>query len=140
MRLEMLVEMQIEILDSQSSCLFSNEPFEKRPGMTIEDFGLHSDDHFESHLLRCVAMISRLLEIVGLFCRRALQKRPWMTIEDFGLHSDEQFESHLLGNGLYLCPISDIGWLLLVGSTKLQVSFAEYSLFYRALLQKRPII
>jgi len=27
----------------------------------------------------------------------------------------------------------------LVGSFKLQVSFAEYSLFYRALLQKRPI-
>jgi len=33
-----------------------------------------------------------------------------------------------------------MGWLRLVGSIKLQVSFAEYSLFYRALLQKRPII
>ena len=32
-----------------------------------------------------------------------------------------------------------VGWLQLVGSLKLQVSFAEYSLFYRALLQKRPI-
>ena len=31
-------------------------------------------------------------------------------------------------------------WLRLVGSFKLYVSFAEYSLFYRALLQKRPII
>jgi len=31
MRLEMLVEMQIEILHGQSSGLFSNEPFEKRP-------------------------------------------------------------------------------------------------------------
>ena len=31
-------------------------------------------------------------------------------------------------------------WLRLVGSLKLQVSLAEYSLFYRALLQKRPII
>jgi len=31
-------------------------------------------------------------------------------------------------------------WLQLVGSFKLQVSFAEYDLFYRALLQKRPII
>jgi len=28
----------------------------------------------------------------------------------------------------------------LVGSLKLQVSFAEYRLFHRALLQKRPII
>jgi len=32
-----------------------------------------------------------------------------------------------------------MGWLRLVGSLKLQVSFAEYHLFYRALLQKRPI-
>jgi len=31
-------------------------------------------------------------------------------------------------------------WLGLVGSIKLQVSFAEYRLFYRALLQQRPII
>ena len=30
-------------------------------------------------------------------------------------------------------------WLRLVGFFKLLVSFAEYSLFYRALLQKRPI-
>jgi len=48
----MLVEMQIEIFDGQSSGLFSNEPFEKRPVMTIEDFVLHFDDHFESFLLR----------------------------------------------------------------------------------------
>ena len=33
-----------------------------------------------------------------------------------------------------------MGWLRLVGSIKLQVSFAEYSLFYRALLQKRRIM
>ena len=32
------------------------------------------------------------------------------------------------------------GWLRVVGSFKLWVSFAEYSLFYRALLQKRLII
>ena len=32
-----------------------------------------------------------------------------------------------------------MGWLRLIGSNKLQVSFAEYSLFYRALLQKRPL-
>jgi len=51
MRLEMLVEMQIEILDGQSSGLFLNEPFEKRPVMAFEDFILHSDNHVESHLL-----------------------------------------------------------------------------------------
>ena len=33
-----------------------------------------------------------------------------------------------------------MGWLRLVGSIKLQVSFAAYCLFYRALLQKRPVI
>ena len=33
-----------------------------------------------------------------------------------------------------------MGWLRLVGSLKLQVSFAKYHLFYRALLQKRRII
>jgi len=33
-----------------------------------------------------------------------------------------------------------MGWLRSVGLIKLQVSLAEYGLFYRALLQKRPII
>ena len=33
-----------------------------------------------------------------------------------------------------------MGWLRIVGSLKLQVSFAESSLFYRALLQKRRVI
>ena len=32
-----------------------------------------------------------------------------------------------------------MGWLRLVGSFKLQVSFAEYRLFHKALLKKRPI-
>jgi len=40
MRLEMLVGMlnELEILDGQSSCFFSNEPFEKRHEMNIQDF------------------------------------------------------------------------------------------------------
>jgi len=33
-----------------------------------------------------------------------------------------------------------VGWLRLIGTLKSSDSFAEYSLFYRALLQKRPII
>ena len=33
-----------------------------------------------------------------------------------------------------------MGWLPLVGSLKLYVSFAEYCLFHRALLRKRPTI
>ena len=35
---------------------------------------------------------------------------------------------------------SGMGWLRSAGSIKLQVSFAEYRLFYRSLLQKRRII
>jgi len=40
----------------------------------------------------------------------------------------------------YKYRVMDIGWLHLVSSFKLCVSFAEYSNFCRALLQKRPII
>ena len=40
-----------------------------------------------------------------------------------------------------LCDLaSHMGWLWLVASITLQVSFAEYCLFYRALFQNRPII
>ena len=38
------------------------------------------------------------------------------------------------------CICLDMGWLQLGGSLKSWVSLAEYSLFYRARLQKRPII
>jgi len=34
----------------------------------------------------------------------------------------------------------DMGWLWLAGSMQLMVSLARYSLLYRSLLQKRPII
>jgi len=40
----------------------------------------------------------------------------------------------------YRNELSTMRWLRLVGSIKLLVSFAEYILFYRALLSKRPII
>jgi len=36
--------------------------------------------------------------------------------------------------------VNTMGRLRLVSSLKLQVSFAEYRLFYRALLQKRPVL
>ena len=39
-----------------------------------------------------------------------------------------------------LHPIAGMGWLRLVGSLKLLVSFAKYSVFHKALLQQRPII
>jgi len=56
----------------------------------------------------------------------------------FGVH----FSGKGLFPGLFECTwVSlDTGWLRLVGSLELQVSFAEYCLFYRALLQKWLII
>jgi len=42
--------------------------------------------------------------------------------------------------GADACSVESVmGWLRLVVSLKLQVSFAEYLLFYRAFLHKRPI-
>jgi len=38
------------------------------------------------------------------------------------------------------CSSGGMGWLPLVGSLKLYVSLENIGLFYRALLQKRPII
>jgi len=50
LRLELVIGMEIEILDFQSSCLYSYEPFEKRPLMIIQHFHFPFDDHFECHL------------------------------------------------------------------------------------------
>jgi len=46
------------------------------------------------------------------------------------------FSIHLLNTRRLLA----MAWLRLVGSTKLQVSCTGYRLFYRALLQKRPVV
>ena len=56
---------------------------------------------------------------------------------------DQIFFSHVCmshGTCIQMSQGTCMGWLRSVGSIKLQVSFAEYRLFYRALLQKRPII
>ena len=73
----------------------------------------------------CMCMLVRTIKILGLFCKRALdilQKRP------------VQSYTYTSKRGQARC----MWWLRLVGSLKLQVSFAEYRLFNRALLQKRP--
>jgi len=41
---------------------------------------------------------------------------------------------------IWMSHVIDMGWLRLLGSIKLQVSFAEYCLFFRALLQMKPIV
>jgi len=70
----------------------------------------------------------------------------------YGKYVKRAYESHTcvwkyftraLINLIYLHYLYDpkaMGWLRLVGSLKSYVSFAEYRLFYRALVQKRPTI
>ena len=50
------------------------------------------------------------------------------------------YRGRTVGNDLGTYRGLAIGWLRSVGSIKWKVSFAEHRLFYRALLQKRPII
>jgi len=63
-------------------------------------------------------------------------------ISDVSFNLDVAFDSRCVRNwhNVREACLCDMGWLRLVGSLKLQVSFAEYSLFHRALLQERPII
>jgi len=48
----MVTGMKIEIVNGQSWGFFSNEPFEKKPVITILDFDFHSDDYLGSQLFR----------------------------------------------------------------------------------------
>jgi len=50
MRLEMVIGMEIEILNDQDSGVFSNQHFEKRLVISIEDFDFDFVDYFGSHL------------------------------------------------------------------------------------------
>jgi len=59
-----------------------------------------------------------------------VMSRTWMS---HVAHMDELCHT-------YKWPRAGMGWLRSVGSIKWQVSFEEYRLFHRALLQKRPII
>jgi len=106
-------------------------------------------DIFESSFKAQSSKLERLLPLKGGKRHvRALQQRRW----SFELRALKQHlkmwpqvgSAVLVGlNSLEIrsatCT-SDMGWLQLVASIKLQVSFAEYSLFYGALLQTRPTI
>jgi len=65
----------------------------------------------------------------NLFYRALLQKRP----RRFNLRNCDRKHTHV-------SYMFGMGWLRWVGSLKLQVSFAEYNLFCRALLQTRLTI
>jgi len=79
-----------------------------------------------------MASSSRLLKMNGLFRKRALLKRRYSAKETYNL-KEPTYRSHPI---VELMSLGDAE----AGSLKLQVSFAGYSLFCRALLQKRPII
>jgi len=70
----------------------------------------------------------------------------WSYTEVVETYTEFAHQNEILEYGRFVTHITSwlmfrhMGWLRLVGSLKLQVSFAEYSLFYMALLQKRPIV
>ena len=103
-------------------------------------------------VLRCVAVCCRVLQCVSVY-----QHREPNRLVDVGKSTTEYISANIrfytvLPYNIMHCNTHPhaamhynalqhtMGWLRSVGSIKLQVSFAEYSLFYRALLQKRPII
>jgi len=72
-----------------------------------------------------VATVSRIDKIIGLFCRILSLLQVSFAKETYNL-IDPTDQSHPIAPNTY--------------SVKLNDSFAKYSLFYRALLQKRPVI
>ena len=106
-----------------------------------------------STLTHCrLATISRLLRMIGLFCKRALLKRRYSSKENYNLkeptnrsHPISVFNTTSTRKGVpvqteCMHSVRVARGLRFVGSFKLHVSFAEYRLFNRALLQKRPVI
>jgi len=95
----------------------------------VRDMYIHSMTHIGmSHATQNneygVASNSRLLTIIGLFCKRTLQKRRYSAKKIYNFKESTN-RSHLI------CAYT--AW------RDMHV-YAEYRLFYRALLQKRPMI
>jgi len=88
----------------------------------------HSTHIWTSSQFSFTHLSSRLLLLLVLCITHMTES--WHTYEWVMVRICESFMAHI-----YECVI----WLQLVGSLKLQVSFADYSLSYRALLQKRPV-
>jgi len=79
-------------------------------------------------------MISRLLKIIGLFCKRALQKRRYSAKET--CHFEEPTnKSHPVAMGrLRLRVAQAMGWRRLIESRKLHIIFHKGATKYRSLL------
>jgi len=89
--------------------------------------------------LQCVAVCCSLLQSVAV-CYSVLQTEEHMLQQ----HELQSVCSVAVCCSVLKCVVVcqhfGMGWLRSLGSIKVQVSFVEYSLFYRALLQKRPVI
>jgi len=75
-------------------------------------------------VLKCVEVCKGVLECVGV-C--------WSVLESIGVYC-------IVCEVIFLEEQYGMGWLRFAGFLKSWVSFAEYPLFYRAVLQKRPMI
>jgi len=73
------------------------------------------------------------------FCPENSQQMKFVNRYDSDETSKERRKFSVVKMDIFNCELA-MGWLQRVGSFKLWVSFAEYRLFYRALLQKRPMI
>jgi len=83
---------------------------------------------------QCAAMCCSVLQITETLCCSVLQHTATLCCSSVLQHTATLWCDYYYSNA------TTMGWLRLVGSIESQVSFAEYCLCYRALLQKRPII
>ena len=81
-----------------------------------------------------MATISKLLQITGLFCKRALYKRLYSAEDTYNLRPV------IFMNNSDSFAGDAMGWLRLVSSLKLQVSFPKEPFTGDDILQKRPMI
>jgi len=101
----------------------------------------HTHTHTHTHYLWATSYICIYICYVYIYIRQvqrcAWRKEPHDTWAVTFCHAQRRDPT---GRRLPALVGTTMGWLRLVGSLKLQVSFAEYSLLLRALLPKRPII
>ena len=91
-------------------------------------------------LTSCLSMLQALAPYTAKVMRAYIDKCLRDAVIEVGILQD-LFDSKFSGaKSLWVCYQCAMGWLRLVGSLESHVSFAEYRLFDRALLQQRPII
>jgi len=89
------------------------------------------------HTYMCICT-SVSLKLPGGLAQEIANKPPTVTIWFRVRANAKRIYSYIMY--IYICKHWHMGWLWSVGSIKLSVFLAEYCLFYRALLQKRPVI